>query len=71
MPVLYEGFSGTRSRPVTAAVAGFCSAPWPEFGPPYTLRVVRASWFEGQKANCRVDHYFAAYGEADQHLVHT
>ena len=29
-------FSGTRSEPVTAAVAGFSSAPWPEFGPPYT-----------------------------------
>src|SRR4051794_23266502 len=29
-------FSGTRSGPVTAAVADFCSAPWPEFGPPYT-----------------------------------
>src|SRR4051812_10684689 len=30
-------FNGTRSGPVTAAVAGFSSAPWPEFGPPYTL----------------------------------
>ena len=29
-------FSGTRSGPVTAAVAGFSSATWPEFGPPYT-----------------------------------
>src|SRR4051794_10013171 len=29
-------FSGARSGPVTAAVAGFSSAPWPEFGPPYT-----------------------------------
>jgi hypothetical protein len=29
-------FSGTRSGPVTAAVAGFSSAAWPEFGPPYT-----------------------------------
>src|ERR671916_1036386 len=31
-------FSGARSGPVTAAVAGFSSAPWPEFGPPYTRR---------------------------------
>ena len=30
-------FSGTRSGPVTAAVAGFSSAAWPEFGPPYTV----------------------------------
>ena len=30
-------FSGTRSGPVTAAVAGFSSAAWPEFGPPYTF----------------------------------
>src|SRR4051812_8129402 len=34
------GFGGTRSAPVTAAVAGFYSAPWPEFGPPHTsLRI--------------------------------
>src|SRR4051812_28118330 len=32
------GFGGTRSAPVTAAVAGFYSAPWPEFGPPHTAR---------------------------------
>src|SRR3954454_8637040 len=30
-------FSGVRSGPVTAAVAGFSSAPWPEFGPPHTV----------------------------------
>src|ERR671915_1935260 len=36
MLVVYGNFSGPCSRPVTAAVAGFCSAPWPEFGPPYT-----------------------------------
>src|SRR4051794_39694921 len=29
-------FSGARSGPMTAAVAGFSSAPWPEFGPPHT-----------------------------------
>ena len=29
-------FRGTRSEPVTAAVAGFYSAAWPEFGPPCT-----------------------------------
>src|SRR3954466_5944159 len=27
-------FRGTRSEPVTAAVAGFSSAAWPEFEPP-------------------------------------
>jgi hypothetical protein len=33
---LVGSFGGTRSAPVTAAVAGFSSAPWPEFGSPYT-----------------------------------
>ena len=30
---------GTRSGPATAAVAGFSSAPWPEFGSPYTAQL--------------------------------
>jgi len=30
-------FNGIRSGPVTAAVTGFSSATWPEFGPPYTV----------------------------------
>ena len=29
-------FRSTRSEPVTAAVAGFSSAAWPEFEPPFT-----------------------------------
>jgi hypothetical protein len=29
-------FSGTRSGPVTAAVAGFSSVAWPKFEPPHT-----------------------------------
>src|SRR5215204_794762 len=36
MPVLYGGFSGACSGPMTAAVADFSSAAWPEFAPPYT-----------------------------------
>src|SRR3954453_10774356 len=34
-------FSGARSGPMTAAVAGFSSTPWPEFGPPHTLLLQR------------------------------
>ena len=63
MPVLYGDLSGTRSRPVTAAVAGFCSAPWPEFGPPYTEsgRVLEAVHYQVDPANR--DAFLAAMRE--------
>jgi len=46
-------FSGTHSGPVTAAVAGFSSAAWPEFGPPYTVLRLWKEMARGGLFPCR------------------